>query len=413
MSTHVIAHSSAARSTWTPPLVILGVLAVVVLCCSVGLDLVLLPHDGGLGRDFSAFYAAGLALRHGQDPYSWAQIGRIEAHMRSIGDPRQPYAFNAYANPPLFALLMDLCAPLGDRLAYLLWVIVTGAALLVGSVLLMKSYGVRGRGWAALLFLVTPAPIICLFLGQQTPLLLLGLGAALAAVRSDRPVLAGVFLTIGWIKPHLLFPLALVMVAMLCWGARRRLLAGFGGASLVLAALSWLTTGGALLASWGSTLVLFEQNMDTRQPLLSSLAGLYLSVAGRPWSIYLAVGCVAAWVVCAALVVRRTRRTGARPCDDEWLRLFSFALVAWLLLTPMVHPADLVLALPALLVVLGRRLEYLSDTRVRLALCAILVAPEADLLGFRPNYVMTYSVLVPLALLLALRPWQALREDAR
>ena len=39
----------------------------------------------------------------------------------------------------------------------------------------------------------------------------------------------------------------------------------------------------------------------------------------------------------------------------------------------------------------------------------LLVAPEADLLGFRLNFVLSYSVLVPLTMLVALRPWQTLR----
>jgi len=400
--------SLPARAGLSPALVIMGALAALVLACSVGLDLVLLPHDGGLGRDFSAFYAAGLALRHGLDPYNWSQIGVIEAHMRSIGDPRQPYAFNAYANPPLFASVMAACTTLTDRQAYVAWIVVTGVAMLAGAVLLMRSYGVRGYGWMTLLFLVTPVPVICLFLGQQTPLLLCALGSALAALRAQRPLLAGTIMTVGWIKPHLLFPLMLVIVAMLGWRVARRLIAGFAGVSLLLGLLSWLTTGGALFASWGRTLALFGRTVDTFQPLLSSLAGLYFSVAGRPWSSYLALGCLALWCFVAALVARRARQAGLTPDDDEWLRLFSLALVAWLLLTPMVHPADLVLIVPALLVVLGRRLERLADPLVRLALCALLTAPEADLLGFRPNYVLTYSVLVPLTLLVALRPWRAL-----
>jgi len=247
------------------------------------------------------------------------------------------------------------------------------------------------------------------FLGQQTPLLLLALGATLAALRVERPALAGMIGAIGWIKPHLLFPLMLVIIAMLGWRVGRRLLAGFIGVSALLGVISWLTTGGTLFIAWGRTLVLFGQTMDTRQPLLSSFAGLYLSVVGRPWSNYLAVFCVGAWGLFVLILVRRVRQAKMTPADDEWLRLFSLALVAWLLLTPMAHPADLVLVVPALLVILGRGLEYLGDARVRLALCAILTAPEADLLGFRPNYVLTYSVLIPLTLLLALRPWQALR----
>ena len=114
----------------------MAVLAAVVLLCSVVLDLVLLPHDGGLGHDFSSFYAAGLTLRHGHDPYSWAQLGATEAHLRSIGDPRQLMGFNPYANPPLFAWAMAAFTVVPERPAYVIWLAAMVAAMLAGVALL-------------------------------------------------------------------------------------------------------------------------------------------------------------------------------------------------------------------------------------------------------------------------------------
>jgi Glycosyltransferase family 87 len=366
----------------------------------------LLPHDGGLGHDFSSFYAAGLTLRHGHDPYSWAQLGATEAHLRSIGDPRQPMGFNPYANPPLFAWAMAAFTVLPQRPAYVIWLAAMAVAMLGSVALLASSYGMGRRGWALLVFAVTPAPVIGYFLGQQTPLLLVALVAALAALRRDRPALAGVLLTVGWIKPHLIFPIALVLVAMLGWREARRLLAGFLCASAVFGLASWLATGEALFMAWVRDLNLYGHTLDTVQPDLSSLAGIYLSVVGRPWSAYIGAAIVGAWLLFAAVLVGKARRAGLVPADDAWLRLVALALTSWLLATPYAHPADLVLLAPVLPVLLERRLEGLADAWVRLALGMLLIAPEADLLGFRLNFVLSYSVLVPLTMLIALRPWQ-------
>jgi Glycosyltransferase family 87 len=384
---------------------VMAVLAAMVLLCSVALDLLLLPHDGGLGHDFSAFYAAGLTLRHGHDPYSWSQLGATEAHLRSIGDPRQPMGFNPYANPPLFAWALAAFTVVPERPAYVIWLAAMVAAMLGSVVLLASCDGMGRRRWALLVFAVTPAPVIGYFLGQQTPLLLVALAAALAALRHKRPALAGVMLTVGWIKPHLIFPIALVLVAMLGWPQARRLLVGFLCASVLFGLASWLVTGKALVIAWVRDLSLYGHTLDTVQPDLSSLAGVYLSVVGRPWSACIGAAIVGAWLLFAVLLVRKARRESLAPADDRWLRLVALALASWLLATPYAHPADLVLLAPVLPVFLGRHLGGLADPRVRLALGMLLVAPEADLLGFRPNLWLSYSVLVPLTMLIALRPW--------
>jgi hypothetical protein len=383
----------------------MAVLAAMVLLCSVALDLLLLPHEGGLGHDFAAFYAAGLTLRHGHDPYSWSQLGATEAHLGSISDPRQPMRFNPYANPPLFAWALAAFTLVPEQPAYVIWLAAMLTAMLGSVALLASCDGMGRRGWALLIFAVTPAPVIGYFLGQQTPLLLLALAAALAALRHNRPALAGVALTVGWIKPHLMFPIALVLVAMLSWPQARRLLASFLCASALFGLASWLLTGAALFMAWLRDLSVYGHTLDTVQPDLSSLAGVYLSVVERPWSAYIGAAIVGAWLLFAVLLVRKARREGLAPADDRWLRLVALALASWLLATPYAHPADLVLLAPALPLLLGRHLGGLADARVRLALGMLLVAPEADLLGFRPNLWLSYSVLVPLTMLIALRPW--------
>jgi hypothetical protein len=181
-------------------------------------------------------------------------------------------------------------------------------------------------------------------------------------------------------------------------------------ASALLGLASWLVTGEALGIAWVRDLSLYGHTLDTVQPDLSSLAGVYWSVVGRPWAAYIGAALVGAWLLFAALLVRKARREGLAPADDRWLRLFGLGLASWLLATPYAHPADLVLLAPVLPVLLGRHLGGLADPQVRVALGVLLVAPEADLLGFRPNVWLSYSVLVPLTMLIALRPWRIVGE---
>ncbi len=399
-----------ARSGDRMALLCIAVLGGAAFLGSILLDLLLLPGDAALGFDFAAFYAAGMALRRGYNPYSWTQLRAVEYHLRSIGDPRHAMNFNSYANPPFFTVLMEPLTALSPHTAYVIWLLASVLALLAGLAVMARAYGMERRS-VLLPFVLTPVSVICLFLGQQTPLLLLGLVLALYALRRGWYVAAGTALAVGWIKPHLILPLALVAIALVSWPVARRVLVGFSGATALLFLVSLLAGGGGALTSWGDDLLHYGRTMDSLQPNISSLAGLYLSVVRRSWSGWLAGGCLGAWVLLVALAVWRTHRQRLEPGDDAWLRVFATVLVAWLIFIPYTHPADLVLVVPALPLLLGRRLEGLSDPLVRLALGALLAAPEADLLGFRPNFVLSYSVLIPLTMLPALRPWTFLSKS--
>ncbi len=391
-------------ASWTPFYIGMTILAGALLVCTVALDLGALPHETGLGSDFSAFYAAGLTVRAGHNPYNWTQLGQTEAHVGTVVDPQLPMIFNSYANPPLFAKVMAAYTIIPQPVAYAWW-LAAMAAMLVGSLVIIAGlYSMRGPRSVAflLLFAVTPIPIVCYYFGQQTPILLLALAGSLALLRRSRPGWAGIIVSVAWIKPHLLFPVIVVLIGILGWSAARRFIAGLIGSSVVLGLLSWWTTGSYLLWAWVQTLLVYAHRMDNGQPLLSSLAGVYLSVVKRPWSIVLNDVCMIGWIGLMAVVLWRARRTGVTVNNDGGLRVIAIALVSWLLLTPYVHPADLVLLGMALPAVLGPQLEGLSAPLVRLTIGALLTAPTLDLLGFSPNYLFTYSVSVPLFLLAAL-----------
>lgn len=382
---------------------IIAALAAAILAVTIVLEVTTLPHDGGLGRDFSAFYAAGLALRQHLNPYNCGQIGAIERHLPTIADATHTVAFNAYSNPPLFAWAMSLLAHVAQPRAYTLWLVIIAAALIGSLWLLAREYG---RPWLLLPFALTPTAAICLFMGQQTPLLLAGLSIALVALRRSRPRLAGIVLCIGWIKPHLLFPPALVLVALLSAPDRRALLRSFGLASFALAALSCLLTGPALLITWLQYFLSLGGSL-TAQPLLASMSGLYMSFLGRPWNMIASAISLAIWIVIAALLIRQGKRRQVQPGQDAFLSIVALSLTGWLLLTPYAHPADLVLVVPALV------LLRWQDALARLAIVVLLLAPAADMWAVRPTYAFTYSFLIPLTLTMALRPFRMWTASGR
>ena len=87
--------------------------------------------------------------------------------------------------------------------------------------------------------------------GQQSTLLLAALGLALYALRRGHPGLAGAALALGWVKPHLLVPLA--MVVPLVGLSGRAMLRMYGGFAITTMLGVVATFAGALSRIISST----------------------------------------------------------------------------------------------------------------------------------------------------------------
>jgi hypothetical protein len=101
----------------------------------------------------------------------------------------------------------------------------------VGSALLLwrLAGGARELRWVAVALVLTFAPTWFLLVGGQiAALTLLGVAGFLAALRANRPVLAGVCIALTAIKPHLFVPLAtgLLIDAIRAPDGRRIILGG-------------------------------------------------------------------------------------------------------------------------------------------------------------------------------------------
>ncbi len=392
-------------------------LTILVFACTLALNLSLLPKEPALGLDFLLFYGTALAVRRGFSPYDAARRASILRHLPLLSRPHQHMVPGLYGNPPLFAWALAPLTSIPPLAAYAIWVAILAAATLGALWTLLRYYRIEGvgakRGWLVLLFALSPVSMYAYFLGQLAPLMLLGVALALAALVRDHvhpghssghTALAGVLLTVVWLKPHLLLPLCGVMALLLPRRGGVALLGGLLVGSASCAVLSIVLLGQGVLVAWARGLVAFGQSFGA-QPGVSSLAGLYRPLLGGPWSTALSAVLCLLWVLYVGRLAIDARRRGLAPGDDGWLRALALALASWLLVVPYTHTPDLALVALALPSLLGRDLERWSDTRVRLAVAVLLIAPELDLAGgFALSPTMAYSVLVPVALLFALHP---------
>lgn len=214
-------------------------------------------------------------------------------------------------------------------------------------------------------------------------------------------------------KPSLLLPLAVVIALLLPGKEARRLAAGFAAGTAAGLALTVLAIGTRSLGAWAGALLEYAGSEDWRQPWLTSVSGLDFTFLRRPWTGVGELGTVALWIALACALIALARKRGWTLQDDEGWWVLSVAIVGWMLLTPYVHPWDLVLELVALPIVLGARWQSMADPLVLIALAALLTLPDLDLLVVRPSYSFSWSVFASAAILLALRPWHLWRGSVR
>jgi hypothetical protein len=178
-------------------------------------------------HDTQWFWASGHLLVHGKNPYDRAAVRQIE---KSLGLPMHGSYVPMTLNPPYTLFLMTPIGFLGPRLGMVAW-----SLLLVGC-LLLAVHLVRGMLDApyerALLWLAwcfAPA-VCCVGVGQTGLIVLVGLVLFLR-FHESAPFWAGAGLSLCAIKPHLLLPFGVVLLAWIV--ARRRWTVLIGAAALI------------------------------------------------------------------------------------------------------------------------------------------------------------------------------------
>lgn len=350
---------------------------------------------GGNGSDFQVFYAGASADARGIDPFSWNALWRVEQTLFYGGLGRVSSAhFAPYGDAPPFALLLRPLAALPFADAYRLWALLLFACSALGVYLYLERWPRRIRIAAGLIVAVSPAVLFNVRLGQNSAPLLLALGLAQCLLARRRPYLAGLALSLGFFKPHLMLPVALIACAAAPRGSRRPALLG------LLAGLgAWLAIGIAfeggfgVFGRWWSSVSGFAGSIRY-QPDVASIPGLYYAQApdGLIHMLNLVCLVLAATLILGLAFAARSGEERARA------RLFGGGIAVYFSLSPYVHTSDQALLALPLLALIGPQGRGLRDSAVWLAAIAATLAP---IVVFRDYHTVGINALPPLCLALA------------
>lgn len=156
------------------------------------------------GFDFRAFYTAAWMVWNGQGGGLLDLQAQAAAQATLFSDGRADVM--GYFNPPLWAGLMAPLAALRPGMALAVWQGI-GDLFWLGLMGLALLRGAPRTGSARVLFVVSlivfPAVLLTRLGGQLVPPLVVGLAGCVLALDQERPLEAGLWLTLCMVKPHL------------------------------------------------------------------------------------------------------------------------------------------------------------------------------------------------------------------
>lgn len=356
-----------------------------------------------LFSDFLAHWTAGRLLLDGRlddlyDPDAQALL------QHAIVGPGGDVSW--FVGPPFLVLLYAPLAALPYLASSLVWLALSFAALL-GALALVRPLVPRlDRDWGTVVLVVLASqPVLeTLGSGQDSAVSMLVWAAALRLLAAGRDAWAGAALGAGLIKPQLVILAPPTFLVRRAWAA----LAAWCGVALVLLGVSLALVGVDGLRGWGEALLSdrYDEQVTRGQAwkqqtvpaLLVSLAPAGLA---RP---ALVLGLLASAVLVAAMLV-----VAARAPRGQLLEVWALVALTTVVASPHLLGYDLLVALPALLVLLDRH----GSRRVRLALLALFLltylGPALHSLALRVDQPLT-AVGAPWAVLpLLVLWWDALR----
>jgi hypothetical protein len=322
---------------------------------------------GNLSDLYPRWLGARALLLHHVNPYSDEVTIEIQEgyYGRAIdpskpNDPRDQQRF-AYPLYVVFLLAPLIWLPFHEVQVLFHWVLVLVTA---GSVLLW----LRALRWSLSFMVVLTT--IALVLGnvpavqgvkiQQLTLLVAGLVAlAITCISEGYLLAAGVVLALATIKPQLVWELVAMLLiwAVSDWRRRRRFVVGFGVTMLMLLAGAQI-----VLPSWCKWFAegigqyhTYTQN----QSVIEVTLGEVLGVGNVRVAQLLAILAVLA---CAVVVWRLSKFETGR---SEFAGLLALVLALTVLVVPMYAPYNQVLLLPAVLVLVKERQEFVAQKRWR------------------------------------------------
>ena len=328
--------------------------------------------------DFAAFYAGAALLESGKLYDRDALREQEELALGMFADN------HGYIRLPFHAAFVWPLSRLPYLTAYAIWEVM----LILSTIAFVVFWRPPGGSMNVLLVSMSFPVAAGIANGQDTPFLLLLLTGMVVQYRRGRTFWAGVFLSLCAIKFHLFLLTPLFIVARREW----RLAQGFLVGGAALAAISFGVAGWSWPAEFLESALNPQFSPDTFR--MANLHGVMTNVpASGPLEVVIAIAiAVVAWIVC--------RRTS-----------FEYGLAAMLiggfLLSIHAYLPDLVITLPAVLILIAR-----SQSKALKTVAFTLALPPLHLLFFAGSP-YTAVILVVSLTVLALMTHEALRAPAQ
>lgn len=309
------------------------------------------------GMDFHVFYAAGLVVRHGGDPYQFAALSSAMARWTGVPPANLIMRF-VYA--PWFGIIMAPLSILPYVPCVILWTALGFAAVVLPMTKWASTLGWPHSSAIAIAAGICGVAMTNYYVGQVATFELALLIAVLISVIKGRFAAAAALAVVAaLLKPQDLWPLVpLVWLAAATIGKlpRGRMLTSQIATAALLLGLP-LFVNAALIPDWLRATAAFAQNLRG-QPGLAGLPGMLNFLPNR-LHIYpnlndpLVAGIAAAGCATAILWLWHGFHHGGFPRLSEprrvaWVLLIPSA--TWLLVTPYGHTQDLITLLPLVVV---------------------------------------------------------------
>ena len=365
---------------------ILGLLfAFVIAFAGFALAHIFPPEPYGLADDWRVFFAAAQLAQHGGSPYDPAAIHAAEQaaqHYASV----QP-SLDDFTDLPLVAVLLRGLTWLPYWWSFAVFTAIGVSVAAAALVAWMRECGWRGvASWVLAAMCAWPV-LLGFFSGQFDALLLAGTVGSLLLMRRNRPWAAGACMAVVLFKPHLLWPLPLLLFAAWtpAWPRAWRFLLSATAVVVGGAAGGFLLVPGSV-QFFGHALG-FGSRVGTVQPDLAGLPGLLLTLPGGALAGgVVAVAGAAAVLSLAVLSARHPRLRTLAPEQRAVIPLAGLAI--WLACAPYAHPNDDVLLFPLLVLLIGAHGRRLTARALQVGVVASLSVAAAFIAGPGPGYAL-------------------------
>jgi hypothetical protein len=322
--------------------------------------------------DFISTLTGALIIREGEGQHLY-ELETQRAAQNRVRAPLPPAAaILPYNHLPFEALavapLMDLPYPI----IFGLWTLLAGLAIGLSLGSLDGALPVsRPVGWVMSLAACSYLPLIrALILGQNSPLVLLGLCATYAALKRGQQGLGGVTLLLVALKPQVLPVVLLLLLLLRQWRALLifiALILGLSVAAMLVLGPQWPLQYAQLLlgvAGWSDTAAINPAIMHNWRGFVENLLGATAPNLVTPLFVLLSVVSIGLIVWSALRAGSADRQPLQKSYQPGWDLLWALAGIVAVLTSLHLNPHDLTLLIFPAWIIGAYATSGLWDTRL-------------------------------------------------